>query len=592
MGLIRDLVADGVDFFREEIAPLRTELIKAGLLSPPEKAQVDPKANLVDPIAYNTMQFGYKEKFSLLDYGKMRQISYADPIIAAIIQTRTNQVAAFAKPQPDKYKVGFKVNLRDAERNPSAKERKRAKEIEEFILNCGYEDPMIETPDRKKRDSFEIFLRKVVRDSLTFDQINFEIVPRNNGVPAEFMAVDASTIKWVADRMEQRDYNFGTTPTGDNNAYDYGYLSQVEVRKENVRKAKRPRLVQVLNGQIKATFDEWEMAMGIRNPRTDILSSGYGFSEIEMIVMTITAHMNAETYNRKFFSQGASIKGVITFEGSVPSDQLEAFRRQWHQQVSGVQNSWKTPIMALGKDNKMNWQSLHSTNREMEWGKYMEYLIKCICGTYQIDPLEIGFDIASTSSGSSGGGGLSTLSRGYQYERIIESKDKGLRPLLIFISNLLNEYIVWQIDPEYSVEFVGLNSQSEKDEVELEKQKVETFKMIDELRAENDLKPLPKPEDIKGPGEILLNPQYIQALQTYSQIKGTDQQGMGGGMAGGPGMDGGPGMGAASPQANSTGEPGAGGQPDYESMTTDELEAELAKLEGRDTTKKSMEFLI
>jgi intein/homing endonuclease len=426
-------------------------------------------------------------------------------------------------------------------------------------------------------------------DGVVSHNCNFEIVPRRNGIPAEFIAVDAATVKVVSDRLEQRDYNFGNTTSGDSTPYDYGYLSQANGSSKNqrTRKTTYPRLVQVVNGQIKATFDEWEMAMGIRNPRTDILANGYGFSEIEMIVMTITAHMNAETYNRKFFSQGSSIKGVITFEGMVPQDQLEAFRRQWHQQVSGVSNAWKTPIMALGKDNKMNWQSLHSTNREMEWGKYMEYLIKCICGTYQIDPLEIGFDIASHASGSGGGGGLGSLQKGYQLDRIIESKDKGLRPLLVFLSNILNEYIVWRIDPNFTLEFVGLNSRSEKDEVDLEKSKVETFKMIDEIRAENDLQPLPKPEDIKGPGQILLNPQYIQALTAWNQLKGIqDPNSMGAPGMGAPGQ-GGPGQDADSTATSSDGVPAnQPGEPDYENMSTDELQSELDKLNGNTGDQK------
>ena len=48
-------------------------------------------------------------------------------------------------------------------------------------------------------DSFDTFLRKIVRDTLSFDQVSVEVVPDNFGLPFEFVAVDASTIRIAAD---------------------------------------------------------------------------------------------------------------------------------------------------------------------------------------------------------------------------------------------------------------------------------------------------------------------------------------------------------------------------------------------------------
>ena len=90
MGIFRDTFSKGIDFVREEVVPLRSDLIKAGLLTP-DKSAYEQKANLTDPTNYGSMNFGYKEKFALIDYNKCRQISYADPIIAAILQVRINQ---------------------------------------------------------------------------------------------------------------------------------------------------------------------------------------------------------------------------------------------------------------------------------------------------------------------------------------------------------------------------------------------------------------------------------------------------------------------------------------------------------------------
>jgi hypothetical protein len=573
MGMVKEFLTKSVEFVREEIMPVRGELMKAGILTP--KGGYEPKSSLIDPFNYNATVHGYKEKYSLMDYWKARQVSYADPVISAIVQTRANQVAAFAVPQEDRYRTGFKISLRDKKKKMNGADKKRADEIAKFMMNCGYEEKFEDTPLTRRRDSFETFLRKIARDSLTFDQVNFEIVPRKNDIPHQFMAVDAATIRLLPDQRDMVS-TFGGLPNAKENA-GTSLIVRPYNETENVKPTKVPMYVQIINSTPRATFNEWEMAFGVRNPRTDILSNGYGFSEIEMLLTTITAHLNADTYNRRFFSQGSAQKGILAFEGNVPPDQLEAFRRQYHQQVSGVQNAWKTPIIATGKDTKMNWQSMHSTNREMEWGKYIEYLVKTICGVYQIDPIEIGFDISKNSSGQ--GGDSSLGGQGQQVERLKWSKDRGLDPLLRFIANLINDYIVFRINPEFEFEFVGLNTNSEKEQVDLDKAKVETFETLDELRAEHDLPAMKKPEDIKSVGDMVLNPQFIQAFQSMSMA---GQDPMGGEMMGGP--EGGGGEGDL-PQ------PGPDEEPDYDNMTTEELEAELAKLEGKggDETGKSME---
>ena len=563
MGIVRDVLSASVDFVKEEILPLRSDLIKAGILTPQQNA-FDPKASLVDPWSYSGTAQGYKEKYSLLDYAKCRQITYADPIVASVIQTRLNQVAAFAKPQMDRYKMGYKIKMRDVDAKPTEATKKRAQEIEQFILNCGTPENFDDTPEVKRRDNFETFLRKITRDSLTFDQINFEIAPRRDGKPYSFHAVDGSTIKLVPDLKENVEkFGGGNVDFRQDQIEVNPFIGESKHFKHF--KPRTPRYAQVINGVVRHVFDEWEMAFGVRNPRTDITAYGYGFSEIEMLVTTITSHMNAETYNRKFFSQGSSVKGIITFEGAVPPDQLEGFRRQWYQQVTGVNNAWRTPILSLGKDSKLNWQSLHSTNREMEFGKWLEYCIKTICGVFQIDPIEIGFDISKQGSGQNSGSGLG---HGNQAERLSFSMDKGLRPLLVFIESLINDYIVYRIDPNFEFEFVGLNVNSEKDDLDKSVQQVKSFKTVDEIRAEHDLDPLPPFEKIKSPGEMILDSSLIQFITGQMQAAQAPE---GGGPDGQP-MD---------PNMAGGEEPSAPEQePDYENMSVEELQQELSKLEG------------
>lgn len=561
MGILKSVLTNTVEFIGQEILPLRGELIKAGLLSPASPSDYQPKASLIDPLAYNASAYGYKEKYTLVDFSKARQISYSDPVISAIIQTRTNQIASFAVAQENRWKMGYRIANRDKKRAITKKEKKKGQELEQFIAQCGFPETYEDTPEIRKRDNFEQFLRKVVRDSLTFDALCAEVVPRKNGIPAMFRAVDASTIRSMPDELEERMQAGGpgnsliVTPM-----YD----------QSKTRRAKHAKYVQVVNGLPVAEFDEWEMIYGIRNPRTDILMNGYGFSEVEMLLPVITAHINADTYNRRFFSQGSSQKGILSFEGNVPPDQLAAFRRQWAQQCSGVANAWRTPIVSVGKDSKLNWISLHSSNKDMEWGKYVEYLVKSICGVYQIDPIEIGFDIAKNSSG---GGGNSLGGSGEQVERMRFSKDKGLSPLLRFVATLINEYIIWRIDPELEFEFVGLNSNSEKEQLEMDEKQISSFKTLNEVRAEYDLPPIEDPSEITSPGDMIMSQTFIQA---FSAVKPDDQGGGGAPGQGGP------------EQGDEDGMPldeGDNDEPDYDAMSDEELQAEIDRLSGKPVKK-------
>lgn len=270
---------------------------------PDEAAVVDPKTLFWDPFAI-IEQLGYKEKPSAISYGTLKSIVYKTPIIHAIIQTRIQQMASFCQPSRDRYEMGFRIKVRDSRKEPTEAERKWIQQSETFVLRTGVTD------NPRGRDTFEKFVRKYMWDALTFDQGCFEIVPNRRGEPAEWYAVDASTIR-LAD----------TAST---------YLNE-----DNPQAV---RYVQIYDGMIISEYSQEEMAFGVRNPHTDIRLFGYGVSEIEMLMNVVTAILFAWEYNQKNFSQGSSQKGILNFKGAIPERQLKAFRRHWYQMISGVEN--------------------------------------------------------------------------------------------------------------------------------------------------------------------------------------------------------------------------------------------------------------
>lgn len=441
------------------------------------REQSDKKSFILDPFDFN-QTFGYKDKPYMMSYSTLKNMSKT-PVVNAIIKTRKNQVADFAEPQADKYSTGFIIRKKlKYGQKPNEKqtdeELRKIDYITQFILNCGVGNSW-------ENDDFETFIRKITEDSLVYDQMTFEVIRDKSGQPYEFFATDASTYR-IADS-----YN------------DDEYKNSEHGRTKEQIKGYYPNYVQVLNGEIKAEFYPWELCFGVRNPSTSIGSVGYGVSELEELVTTVTSMLWAEEYNRRFFSQGSAPKGLLRVKGQVNEKELSAFRQQWNGMIQGVQNAWKTPIV----DADIDWIDLQRSNRDMEYNAWLEFLIKIACAIYSIDPNEIGFSINNSS-------GSSPMFEGKNEQRLKHSKDKGLHPILKFIQRKLNKYVVSQIDPDYELLFVGLNGLTIQEEFDMDTKKASTLYTVNEVRRMRGDDP------IDG-GDIILNPTYTQSKMMAEQ---------------------------------------------------------------------------
>lgn len=446
---------------------------------------------------------GYREKRTKMGYNTLRLMSYRDSIIAAILQTRLNQVASFSSPQPDKYHPGFIIELRDTKDGEKLdkEDEKNIKILKDFITNCG----IIQDRPANERCTFDTFLRKIIRDRLTFDQIAFEFVYDKKRDLHHFVPVDASTIR-IANVKYKRNWKdiVKHLAEGDNKID----LESTEAEED----PEKTDYVQVINEQIMRSFSRNELAVRFGNPVNDIYANGYSVGELELLINIVTAHIYAENYNRLFFTQGHVTKGLLHLEAQIPQRQLEAFKQQWYAQTSGNVNSWRTPIIA--GDHKVNWVTLNPSSKDMEFHNWLSYLIKIACAIYQISPSEIGFDISKDHGTGGGGGGLFESSN---EARIKHSKDKGLRPLLRFIEDLVNDEILSKIDigDRYCFRIVGLDADTQSQEVERNKTEIQTFRTVDEVRADHGLEGLGE----EGGGHLILDSNYVQWLSQFGKIE-------------------------------------------------------------------------
>jgi len=447
----------------------------------PYKFNDGGKALLIDPFE-QAGSVGYFDKPSMLSFPVLRNMSRA-PIVRSIINTRKEQVAEFCVPQADKYSKGFIIqkkrsataSMEGDDKELTDQDKAQIDRITEVVLQCGSNDEIM-----WRADNFEIFIRKIVEDSLVLDQASFEVVQTRGKKPYNWYHVDAAMIR-LAD-------SYDDTTANEDEMID-GYA---------------PSYVQIYQGNIVAEWWPWELGFGVRNPQTSIYGNGYGKSELEDLVTTVTSMLNSDAYNAKFFRNGTSPKGALLIKksGGLNKDNIEEFRREWNTQMVGVDNSHKTPIMDA---EHMEWMDLQKTNRDMEFSKYYEFLVKTACAMYKISPEEVGFPLESTKGGMNKGSGADD-EREY-------SMDKGLKPLLRSVETWMNK---WVLNPltgdKWEFKFVGLNSESSSEEEERLVKAVTNYMTLNEARALKGLDPI-------AGGDTVLNPVFAQAQMMSQQAE-------------------------------------------------------------------------
>ncbi len=451
----------------------------------------EAKGTLVDLWSPYHTSHGYWIRPSGLSYGHLRAIAKRVGIVAAIIWTRMNQCAAYAKiPVDEQHDPGFVIRPRDRSQKITKKVRAEIDYITDFILNCG---------DRSEGrmftgDSFQSLMRKSVRDSLTYDQVNIQVHPRLNGKPYEMICMPAHTFRRSAPDMSQ----MGTFEI-------YSDKNEVTMPPQSVDDV---RYLQVYQSIPIADFTARELTFGVRNPRSDLDVNGYGFSEIEECVYSgdLTRLAQADAHNTLQFKQGALTDGFLNYEtGNIGKKEMRNFARQWRAMVTGVENAWRLPILnAPG----LKYTNLGKrTNRDMEFSSWYEQVIRRILAIFQIDGAELGLSYGNV-------GQTSALSQGGVTDKIKSSKDRGLRPILTMMAELLTRHVVMLLNPDFILEFTGLDFESENDRIEKIVKKVGSIITVDEGRAELNYDPMPD-----GKGEIIENQVWLQATQAQQQAE-------------------------------------------------------------------------
>jgi hypothetical protein len=200
--------------------------------------------------------------------------------------------------------------------------------------------------------------------------------------------------------------------------------------------------------------------------------------------------------------QGAQLKQMGWLrgpKGDLLRRHLEEFGPRLKQQVYHFQSYFAVPVAETWREPFDG--EVFNLEVENEHTYVVERFAVHNCAVCQFDPAELNFNYGNS-------GQSSQMFATPVDQKLKQSKDRGLRPLLDDISQWLNVHLIWRLDPRYKLVFIGLDGKSADDALDLGKKKVSFLKTVDEVRAEDDLEPLPD-----GKGEVILDPTWMQFAQ-------------------------------------------------------------------------------
>lgn len=431
---------------------------------------------------------GFKDSKGVLSFSVLRRMGDVH-IVKSIVSTRVEQIMNFMDFSEDEQKEGFTIRKKKSlfstgDEKLTNEDKKKISKIVDFLEKGGWTDKWDNV------DSLQEFVSKIMSDSLTLDQLAFEMVRNRMWELQKFRAVDASLIRFL-DSVDPR---------------------QREGFEQYRFKGHLPRYCMVWDEMIlhnpitkePILYYPWELGFGIRNKTSDVRRNGYGVSELETLVNIITWILWGFSYNANFFSQGSQPKGFINIKNpNISNSTLQEFRQAWTQTMAGVYNSHRTPVIN-GID--LEWVDLQKlSNRDMEFNEWIKFLIIMTCSVYRIDPSELGFNFKESQQ---------IFGQDGQRERLKHSREKGLKPLLIFLQGVITKYIVSELDENYEFAFTGIEVEDEEAQVKLDSEKLSSG-----MVAMQDIFKKYNGRDFDPEKDIILNQVYQGMKQAEEQNK-------------------------------------------------------------------------
>lgn len=176
----------------------------------------------------------------------------------------------------------------------------------------------------------------------------------------------------------------------------------------------------VPDGTIRATYKNSDMVYLMANPRA---GSPYGISPIGVLATIIESELQGIEYNRRQV-MGAAPDGVLNIGESASGDDVQTFESKMRSKVNG-----QGAMAVIGGFKSPTWMPFRSSNREMQFREWQDYLIRAIATVLGLSPMDLAitFDVNRSTAEAQG----------------TNTADRGLRPLMALFQSFMTREIVW-----------------------------------------------------------------------------------------------------------------------------------------------------
>jgi len=192
-----------------------------------------------------------------------------------------------------------------------------------------------------------------------------------------------------------------------------------------------------------------------------------------------------------YFQNGRATRGALIINSDdVDSPTLEKFRQEFQASINGVQNSFRTPLMGIAKEDKIDWLSFANDKADDSFEFIYDQIARNILATFQMSPDELpGYGHLSKGSNSQ------TLSESNNEFKMEAARDSGLVPILQHFETFFNQRLIPIIDPILAkivvLKFAGLDAESKEQEATRLQQEMPTSMTYNEVLQHVDKEVIP-----------------------------------------------------------------------------------------------------
>jgi hypothetical protein len=465
-----------------------------------------------DPTMNNEYAAIFRQKVRLIPDFLLKRVSIQDDLVASIIGARSNHISAFGRPQPDRFSLGFKVDIKPeiierADEKEKEELGKRANKFEQRLLVCGTSKGYAV----EERMTLSRFLSMQVRNALVVGRFATEFLYGFNDSGEEefhsFRPVDAGTIYRAAP------YKTSAEAVRIQAKRLMEQMLNRKLEEKQLEEEEYP-WVQVIDGKPVQVFTGEELYVHNVFPVTDVELQGYPLTPLDTVIAAVTTHINITTHNKLFFQSGRAAKGMLVIQSEdLTEPQVNKIRQQFQANINNVNNSWRMPVFSVGSKDNVQFQQIETTSRDMEFQYLSDMNARVILSAFQMSPEELP--------------GYAHLSRGTNNQSLAESnkeyqleahRDTGIRPLLAQFEDFLNTAVFPVMDEELAklcvIKLVGLDADSAEKEAVRISTDAPLHMNYDEVLAKVEKDPIGK----EFGGEFPLNPQFQAILDKYLTV--------------------------------------------------------------------------